>query len=125
MMATVLVVGNHSRIAGYTGVFAGALLVLYITVEAPISGMSINPARSFGSAAIAQNWTAFWVYLTAPVLGMFAASECYVRTRGPHRVECAKLHHRNTHRCIFCEYQHPERAAPPVRAQAAMGEPKP
>lgn len=108
MMATVLVVSNHPRLDRSTGLFAGMLVMLYITFESPVSGMSINPARSFASAVVAQQWAAFWIYLVAPPLGMFLAGECYVRAVGARRVNCAKLHHRNTQRCIFCEYQHPE-----------------
>ena len=73
----------------------------YISVEAPLSGMSMNPARTFGSALAARLWTALWVYFTAPLVGMLLAAELYRRTRGPERVYCAKYHHRNTQRCIF------------------------
>lgn len=114
MMMTVLVASNHKPLADFTGLFAGVLVTLYITFEAPVSGMSMNPARSLGSAVIAQQWTAFWIYILAPILGMLIASEVYVRASGAHRVACAKLHHPNRHRCIFCEYQHPERIAAPA-----------
>lgn len=114
MMMTVLLVSNHKTLADFTGLFAGALVMLYITFEAPVSGMSMNPARSFGSAIVAQQWTAFWIYIVAPVLGMLAASDVYVRMLGAHRVACAKLHHRNRHRCIFCEYQHPQTVMAPA-----------
>ncbi len=101
LMFVVLIVSNHTRLNAWTGVFAGALVATYITVEAPLSGMSMNPARSFASALPAHLWTDFWVYLTAPLLGMLLAAECYVRVPGARRVLCAKLHHRNTARCIF------------------------
>jgi aquaporin Z len=73
----------------------------YIAVEAPLSGMSMNPARSFASALPAHLWTDFLVYFTAPLLGMLFAAECYVRFPGTRRVLCAKLHHHNNARCIF------------------------
>lgn len=114
MMMTVLLVSNYKPLADFTGLFAGVLVMLYITFEAPVSGMSMNPARSFGSAVAAQQWTAFWIYIAAPVLGMLFASEIYVRALGAHRVACAKLHHRNRHRCIFCEYQHPQTVMAPA-----------
>lgn len=47
-------------------------------------------------------WTDFWVYLTAPLLGMLLAAECYVRLPGARRVLCAKLYHDHDKRCIFC-----------------------
>ncbi len=62
----------------------------------------MNPARSFGPAAVSQIWTSLWIYSVAPPLGMLAAAECYVRFRGAGSVACAKLHHQNDKRCIFC-----------------------
>ena len=50
LMSVILRVSNHTTLARHTGVFAGALVALYITFEAPLSGMSMNPARTFGSA---------------------------------------------------------------------------
>ena len=77
-------------------------MAAYITLEAPISGMSMNPARSFASALPAGQWMAFWIYLTAPVLGMLLAAEAHTRFNGAGGVMCAKLHHQNDKRCIFC-----------------------
>jgi aquaporin Z len=64
--------------------------------------MSMNPARSFASAVPAHAFTALWIYFTAPLIGMLAAAEAYVRIKGNHRIFCAKLHHDNSKRCIFC-----------------------
>jgi aquaporin Z len=95
-----------SRLARFTGVFAGCLVALYITIEAPLSGMSMNPARTFGSAFPGHVWTALWVYFTAPLLGMLLAAECYARLNGAKAVICAKLNHHNNKRCIFrCGYR--------------------
>ena len=105
LMLVVLVVSNTSGLARYTGLCAGALVATYITVEAPLSGMSMNPARTFASAVSAQLWTTLWVYFTAPPLGMLLAAEVYVRLKGARRVICAKLHHHNRKRCTFrCGY---------------------
>lgn len=105
LMLVVLVVSNRPSLNRWTGVFAGALVATYIAVEAPLSGMSMNPARTFASALPAQLWTDYWLYLIAPLSGMLLAAECYVRTNGVHRVLCAKLHHHNNARCIFhCRY---------------------
>lgn len=102
MMTAVLYFSNHERYSRYTPLIAGSLVAIYITFEAPISGMSMNPARSFGSAVSAGIWDHFWIYLTAPVLGMLTASEIYLWRRGRSAVRCCKLHHDNEKRCIFC-----------------------
>jgi aquaporin Z len=103
LMSVVLRVSNAPSLARFTGLFAGALVATYIALEAPLSGMSMNPARSFASAVPAHLWASFWIYVTAPPLGMLLAAEVYVRTRRP--VLCAKLHHDNAERCIFrCNY---------------------
>jgi aquaporin Z len=100
LMTVILHASNHSRLGRYTGLFAGLLVATYISFEAPLSGMSMNPARSFGSGFSAGVWTGFWIYLTAPLLGMLSAAEVYVRRKG--LVKCCKLHHDNKKRCIFC-----------------------
>lgn len=102
MMAAVLYFSNHHRLANFTGLTASILVATYITFEAPFSGMSINPARTFGSALPAGVWDSFWVYLIAPTLGMLAAAEIYLWRAGKYAVKCCKLHHNNHKRCIFC-----------------------
>lgn len=106
LMTVVLNVSNIKRWARYTGIFAGALVAANIFVEAPISGMSMNPARTFGSAVGAQTWTALWIYFIAPPLGMLLAAELFLRVKVGRTTGCAKLHHHNQQRCIFrCNFQ--------------------
>ena len=102
MMSAVLYFSNHDRLSRYTGLIAGSLVATYITLEAPLSGMSMNPARSFGSAFPSGIWDHFWIYLTAPLLGMLSAAEFYLWRKGRMAVKCCKLHHDNDKRCIFC-----------------------
>ena len=101
MMALVLYFSNRPPIARLTGLFAGAAIALYITLEAPLSGMSMNPARTLGSALPARVWSALWVYFTAPTLGMMLASFAYQKATAAREVLCAKLDHTNDKRCIF------------------------
>ncbi len=105
LMWVVLNLSNRPSLNRYTGLVAGALIALYITVEAPLSGMSMNPARTVASALPAQVWTDVWIYFLAPPLGMLLAAQAYLLTRGPGTVLCCKLHHENDSRCIFrCRY---------------------
>ena len=104
LMSVILHVSNHPRLARFTGLCAGILVATYITVEAPLSGMSMNPARSFASAAPAGLWDSLWIYFTAPVLGMQAAAAWYAWRHGIQAVRCAKLLHPREQRCIHCGY---------------------
>jgi aquaporin Z len=106
LMLVVLSVSNVPSLNRYTGLCAGFLVMLYISIEAPISGMSMNPARTLGSAMSAGTWTGLWIYFTAPLLGMLLAAEVYLRRRGAAQVLCAKLHHDNHEPCIFrCNFR--------------------
>jgi aquaporin Z len=105
MMSMVLRVTNTPKLARFTGIFSGILVATFISIDAPISGMSLNPARTFGSDFPARMWSGLWLYLLAPPLGMALAAELYRLQRGASGVLCAKLHHDNDERCIFrCGY---------------------
>jgi aquaporin Z len=105
LMLMVLTVSNRPALNRYTGLCAGALVATYITLEAPLSGMSMNPARTLASALPAGVWTDLWIYFLAPPLGMLLAAEVYVLAKGEQSVLCCKLHHDNDSRCIFrCRY---------------------
>jgi aquaporin Z len=92
---------TSSRFARYTGLCAGTLVFLFIVFEAPLSGMSMNPARTLGSALAAGDATGLWIYFIAPPLGMLtAATLC-----GPLSwiSGCARLNHAPDLHCIFCQ----------------------
>jgi aquaporin Z len=100
MMLTILVASGSRRFAPYTGLFAGLLVATYIAIEEPFSGMSMNPARSFASAAPAMMWEGLWIYMVAPLAGMLLGTLIH---RGD--AHCAKLQHPEDVRCIHCGYE--------------------
>jgi aquaporin Z len=108
LMLTVLGFSSRARLQPYTGLAAGALIALYITFEAPWSGTSMNPARSFASAVPAGLWADLWIYFLAPPLGMLAAAALH----GARPASCAKLVHADDVRCIHCGYEPPSTALP-------------
>jgi len=123
MMLTILVVANDAQLAPLTGWFAGGLVAAYIAIEAPLSGMSMNPARTFASALVARRWTAYWVYFTAPLIGMLSAAFLYATLPGEREIFCAKLNHTGESRCIFrCAF---ERLYAAQRSDSTAGPPRP
>jgi aquaporin Z len=105
LMLAILESASRPRLAPYTGVFAGLLVFAFISFEAPLSGTSINPARSLASAVPAHQWTSFWIYILAPLLGMQLAAAFFVAGHPVDKVPCAKLCHSSTQRCIHCGFQ--------------------
>jgi aquaporin Z len=108
MMMMILLSSNNAKTAKYTGVIAGLFVMSYVIISGPISGFSINPARSLASAIPSGHYNSFWIYLTAPFIGMFSAAAIYQYFKGV--VHCAKMHHSKFYDCIFncgyCEHEH-------------------
>ncbi len=105
LMLMILLTTNTPGLMRLTGIFAGGLVALYITLEAPLSGMSMNPARTFASALPGSLWHGLWIYFLGPTAGMLLAVEIYRLLRGTGSVACAKLNHHTQRRCIFrCNY---------------------
>ena len=96
LVATVLLLNKFPKLVKLTGVFIGVLILVFVTFEVPLSGFSMNPARTFSSAIVADIWTGWWIYYTAPVLGMLAAVEVHrFFATDPSRL-CLRLNHSTT-----------------------------
>ena len=81
LMYVALTAVNDKRLEKWAGAIVGVLLMFYLAVETPFSGMSLNPARTFGSAFAARKWEGLWVYFTSPMLAMLLAAEIYRRVQ--------------------------------------------
>jgi aquaporin Z len=119
LMGVVLWFSNRPSLANYTGYVVGILITLYVLFFAPVSGFSINPARTTGSAVFADLWTATWIYFTAPLCGMLCAAQVYLLIYGPAGILCAKLHPDAKYPCPFiCHYPlHRHREVPLAKAR--------
>lgn len=85
LMFVIMAVATDSRAAGQTAALAiGATVGLAVLVGGPISGGSMNPARSLGPALVSGELTSLWVYLTAPILGATMGAAFYQLIRGDH-----------------------------------------
>lgn len=74
-----------------TGWVLGGLIACYIIVEAPLSGMSLNPARSLGPALVAGDYHGLWLYCVAPPLAMWLATVLFRRFYQGNSLACAAL----------------------------------
>ena len=101
LMSAILFASNYEVLAPCTHYLAAILVAVYIAFESPLSGMSTNPARTFGPAFYGSYWHALWIYFIAPPMGMLGAAEFFLLARERKGPYCAKLHHRNGKRCIF------------------------
>lgn len=101
-MSIVLTVSNHNQWKRLTGLAAGLMVAVCIAVESPYSGMSMNPARTFGSALPSGIWHGFIIYLLIPPLAMLAAAQLFIARKGKAAVQCCKLDHTPRRDCIFC-----------------------
>ena len=119
-MRLVLALSSSMQWRRYTGVCAALGVALYITVESPISGMSMNPARSVASAIVAHSWRAIWVYFAAPIAGMALAAATFIRQRGAIAAPCGKMMHSTP--CHFCDYA---ALHPPIRKASSPSESAP
>lgn len=72
------VTSNQDRLGGVSGLVIGAAVVLGLLVGGPISGGSMNPARSLGPALIGWIWVDHWVFWAGPLLGASVGSLGYL-----------------------------------------------
>jgi MIP family channel proteins len=78
LMFVIMAVATDTRAVGQAAALAiGAIVGLCALFAGPISGASMNPARSLGPALVSATWTAQWIYLTAPFLGAALAALTY------------------------------------------------
>ena len=74
LMFVILNVSTGAKEKGITaGIAIGAVIGLEAMFAGPISGASMNPARSFAPALASGNLADIWIYLIAPMLGALAA----------------------------------------------------
>ncbi|MBV9272417.1 MAG: aquaporin [Verrucomicrobia bacterium] len=85
----------------WTPLMTWFLVAAMVWLAAPVSGTSLNPARSFGPSLVNWFWASQWLYWVAPPTGGLMAALLFHFLRGNRRLLTAKLFHAPDYRCIF------------------------
>lgn len=75
LMASIIFTSDRKGWRRTTGLVVGGMILTLTVVAGPLSGLSLNPARSFGAAVEAGQYADLWLYFVAPILGMQGAAE--------------------------------------------------
>jgi MIP family channel proteins len=85
LMFVIMAVATDTRAVGAAAAIAiGATVGLDALFGGPVTGASMNPARSFGPALASGVWTDFWVYIAGPLAGAGLGALAYQLVRGEH-----------------------------------------
>jgi aquaporin Z len=106
-LAIVFACVSSVRTARWTPVILLFVTTLMVWFEAPVSGASLNSARSFGPALVATYWKGFWIYLLAPNLAAIGIGLLVRNFFSIRRIVTAMLYHPKgpcPHpNCLICE----------------------
>lgn len=96
---------DRPRVMRFTPVASATLTLLCVLFEAPASTTSLNPARTLGPDIVGHFFDAWWLYLTAPLIGAALAAVVFSLMRG--KIACGKLVHSDRYVCHFrhCAYR--------------------
>jgi aquaporin NIP len=85
LMFVITAVATDARAVGQAAAIAiGATVFIDVLIGGPISGGSMNPARSIGPAIVAGELSDYWIYLFAPIIGAALGALAYTLVRGDH-----------------------------------------
>ena len=98
----ILIFVSTKALMRWTPLMTWIVIALMVWLESPISGTSLNTARSFAPALLSNVWQAQWIYAIAPPLGAVAGVLGFrLLTFGEREILTGKLFHEPNYRCIF------------------------
>lgn len=100
---------SSHQLLRWTPFMTWLLVAAMVWLGAPVSGTSLNPARSFGPALVQWLWESQWLYWVAPTLGAFLAVGLFGLFAAERKVLTAKLFHLPHYPCIFKNTHLPHR----------------
>jgi aquaporin Z len=74
LMLVILMVSQNKALNQFAGIAIGGTVLLEAMFAGPITGASMNPARSIAPALVSGNLSLLWVYIFAPILGALLAT---------------------------------------------------
>jgi MIP family channel proteins len=78
LMFVIMAVATDERVAdGFAPIAVGVTVAFCALMGGPLTGASMNPARSLGPSLVGGDWTVHWLYWVAPMTGMTAAAQLY------------------------------------------------
>ena len=77
LVITILLITRNPLLAIASGLAIGLVLTFDMLAGAPLTGASMNPARSLGPAIFSNNMGTYWIYVVGPLLGAFIAALIY------------------------------------------------
>lgn len=85
LMFVIMAVATDTRaVGGAAAIAIGGTVGLDALFGGPVTGASMNPARSLGPALASGEWTDFWIYIVGPLLGAAVGALAYQLVRGEH-----------------------------------------
>jgi len=85
LMFVIMAAATDTCAVGASAAIAiGGAIALDAIFGGPVTGASMNPARSFGPALVASEWSSFWIYIVGPIVGATVGALTYQLVRGEH-----------------------------------------
>ncbi len=110
MVLSIFIFVSSEQLMRWTPLMTWLLIATMVWLESPISGTSLNPARSLGPALVTWLWQDQWLYCIAPPLGALLGVGAFrLLTFGEREILTGKLFHVPHYRCIFKNVRVPHR----------------